>query len=238
MNSESSIPGDAAYLRLDGENPGLCEECLEIAKVISDSSNWFEEIYTLSMDLKDLVEASCRICRLLGVMLVPDHAQCEEFVFTWLRNHGDSLGTITVQPRYHDSGWGTTALKLDVLDSPDGDIDTVLQCWRPDRVSFERIESWLHNCDYRGRPLHHSQCERESQTVLRALQVLDCHSRRVIAAPENCVFVALSYVWGQSSEAYETRAGLPEQLPQTLEDCITFAALLGYRYIWIDKYVR
>jgi hypothetical protein len=41
----------------------------------------------------------------------------------------------------------TTGLKLDMLESPIGNTDAVLQRWRPNRISLERIKGWLQNCD-------------------------------------------------------------------------------------------
>jgi hypothetical protein len=244
MGAASSTHIDAANFRQCNENDDPCQWCLKFLNPFkpASGSSVFERTNTRRIDVQSLAKASCRICRLFSVMIVRDHAQCEEFKFTW-RSHPESKnpikGTISVLPRYHDFKWSIEPLCLDVLYSPLENTHTVLQEWRPSRVSPERIKHWLQNCDSlrTSHSSQHGQCKAETQTVLRALRVLDCHSRLVITAPRNCAFVALSYVWGQPSEACETKAGLPEQLPQTLEDCIKFTLLLGYQYIWIDKYV-
>jgi len=69
--------------------------------------------------------------------------------------------------------------------------------------------------------------------------VIDCIQRIVVLAPEKCDYVALSYVWGKAGnmplqEAYDLKA----ELPATIEDSITTTLVLGYQYLWVDKYVR
>jgi hypothetical protein len=54
----------------------------------------------------------------------------------------------------------------------------------------------------------------------------------------DCQYVALSYVWGDLEPGPSVEHGiLPAQLPRTIEDSILATRLLGYRYLWIDKYV-
>jgi hypothetical protein len=59
-------------------------------------------------------------------------------------------------------------------------------------------------------------------------------------AANNCVYVALSYVWGKPVRDYDddpcSGDELPEALPATVEDAIIATQQLGYRYLWVDKY--
>jgi hypothetical protein len=61
--------------------------------------------------------------------------------------------------------------------------------------------------------------------------VLDCRSRQVINAPEGCRYVALSYVWGRSSESNESL----KELSKVIEDSITVTLGLGFNYFWADR---
>jgi len=43
-------------------------------------------------------------------------------------------------------------------------------------------------------------------------------------------YVTLSYVWGKDSSS--------EEMPLVVRDSITVTKKLGYRYLWVDRYVR
>ena len=60
---------------------------------------------------------------------------------------------------------------------------------KPERVDFSLLKTWLHFCRrYHG-------CGRKS-TPPSNLTVIDCDKRKVTRAPQNCIYLALSYVWG------------------------------------------
>jgi hypothetical protein len=66
-------------------------------------------------------------------------------------------------------------------------------------------------------------------------KLIDCVTRTIVPAL-NHPYVALSYVWGQSSAAHGYVEVLPADLPHTVEDAITVTKKLGFRYLWIDRY--
>ncbi|KAF2249688.1 HET-domain-containing protein, partial [Trematosphaeria pertusa] len=69
------------------------------------------------------------------------------------------------------------------------------------------------------------------------LKAIDCEERKVVRAPGDCNFVALSYVWGDSSTISPfSGVILPQNLPATIEDSIQVARQLGYRFLWVDRY--
>ena len=74
----------------------------------------------------------------------------------------------------------------------------------------------------------------ERPSTPEKLKVIDCVERKIDDAPPNCEYIALSYVWGANQECPSLR----EKLPQTIEDSITTVLHLGYRYLWVDRYVR
>ena len=118
------------------------------------------------------------------------------------------------------------------------------------QVDLELIRSWLYSC----RSKHDLSCEglrlRCSSIIGGDLRVLDVRCRRVVTAPENCQFTALSYVWGPhekqpfkslKSNSLNTHGELKEleippevKLPATIEDAIQITSELGIRYIWVD----
>jgi hypothetical protein len=82
---------------------------------------------------------------------------------------------------------------------------------------------------------HHqdsSQCSLSEVAVFTApIRVIDCHSRSVITALKDCDYVALSYIWGNSSELSDASS-----FPRTIEDAVKVTLHLGFRYLWVDRY--
>jgi len=69
--------------------------------------------------------------------------------------------------------------------------------------------------------------------------MIDCEDRRIVAAPPRCKFVALSYVWGEQAAQYDSNNGFMtwEQMPLLIQQSMQITRDLGYRYLWIDRYV-
>ncbi|KAH7084887.1 heterokaryon incompatibility protein-domain-containing protein [Paraphoma chrysanthemicola] len=99
-------------------------------------------------------------------------------------------------------------------------------------IDYERTRNRLAYCDQ-----HHGvACKTGSIASLKALRVIDCHSRKIVSAPKDCRFVALSYVWGRVPFVPKGRSTVLQNLPQTIEDAITMTISLGYDYLWVDRY--
>lgn len=77
-------------------------------------------------------------------------------------------------------------------------------------------------------------------------RVIDIHRRCITVGPENCQYMALSYVWGAVDQPKLTRdisdklaeegglATIWPKIPQTVRDAIAFCDNLGERYLWVD----
>jgi hypothetical protein len=89
---------------------------------------------------------------------------------------------------------------------------------------LDGVKDWLEN----------SVLGEERPSIPEKMKVIDCVKRRVVPSPLDCVYIALSYVWGTNQAC----PSLEERLPQTREDSITTVLHLGYRYLWVDRYVR
>lgn len=74
----------------------------------------------------------------------------------------------------------------------------------------------------------------ERPSIPEKMKVIDCMKRKIVDAPPDCDYIALSYVWGANQACPSPK----EKLPQTIEDSITTVLHLGYRYLWVDRYVR
>jgi hypothetical protein len=105
-----------------------------------------------------------------------------------------------------------------------------------DHADLDIVRQWLRHC----RDNHGAVCGRRI-TGASNLKVIDCVTRKVIEAPDECKYVALSYVWGQpalppSASGVQTPGEYLPQLPKTIEDSVSVTKELGLRYLWIDKY--
>ena len=89
---------------------------------------------------------------------------------------------------------------------------------------LDGVKAWLAEC----------LVGEEQPSIPKQMKVIDCVERRIVPAPLDCVYIALSYVWGTNQAC----PSLEEKLPQTIEDSITTVLHLGYRYLWVDRYVR
>ncbi|KAN0104948.1 HET domain containing protein [Hyaloscypha variabilis] len=108
------------------------------------------------------------------------------------------------------------------------------------KAPFDLIRSWLDFCK-----CHHGRdCAMGVGTTLSSLSMIDCEAtpRRVVPfLPELGSYVALSYVWGTSSQDTNTHrllepGELPSILPRSIEDAIAVTLVLGFRYLWVDQY--
>jgi hypothetical protein len=96
-------------------------------------------------------------------------------------------------------------------------------------ADFGTIKEWVHNCEHQ----HGLDCKPGKMGDINNLSVIDCKRLEVVLAPSDCKFVALSYVWGPATLPIPLKSA-----PATIKDSITATLALGYRYIWIDRYVR
>jgi hypothetical protein len=93
------------------------------------------------------------------------------------------------------------------------------------KVHWDVVRSWIRTCDLE----HGDTCakHRSNHICLPGFQVIDCNTRRVVAAPTNCAYAALSYVWGSSNTTEELT-----QAPLVIEDAITCTLALNLPYLW------
>jgi hypothetical protein len=81
--------------------------------------------------------------------------------------------------------------------------------------------------------------------VLRKLRVIDVHSICLVDMPTDCIYLALSYVWGQEKQsrlsmdflaAWKIPGSLENaKLIRTMVEALSLTRKLGYQYLWIDS---
>jgi len=128
----------------------------------------------------------------------------------------------------------------------------------PFQFDLDNLRRWYEDC----KAEHQTNCwparlEPRQGTSFQSFQltdfrVIDVYIDRVIAAPSDCEYVALSYVWGGAVPSTLKRADLaydPPQsrtfessyttldrdpLPRTIQDAMFVVAAIGERYLWVD----
>lgn len=220
------------YDKYDGP---MCDRCLETPRFVR-SEREFETrlssagdaelcIFKVEDYAKEPPAWHCRECRLLEKGL--RYKECPRVVSYAYYDPGNRHIRYKILYSYYGDGdikdWES------VLNLPLSDPfkSTCLS----EGVDFEVIKSWIADC--KG---SHDKCNSkpELRKPLLDLKVIDCIERVIVPAPNECQFVALSYVWGPSEPGIATLSG---QLPQTIEDSIQVSSLLGYRYLWVDRFV-
>lgn len=101
--------------------------------------------------------------------------------------------------------------------------------------SGPEMRELLRETDKKLRPIWNS----DPRAMLPELMVIDCFSRRVVAAQPGCDYVALTYVWG-ANRSRDVESFQPDlhrrRLPQTVQDAMNVVCALGMRFLWVDRY--
>ena len=123
---------------------------------------------------------------------------------------------------------------LAVLDSDPETLDFGPREVAPEIIDFSLIKEWISMCSDKHAK---STCAPDATDSLRDFRVIDCVTRSVVAAPADCQYVTLSYVWGPVQPS-QGAAIASSPFPLVVQDSVSVTLSLGYRYLWVDRYVR
>ncbi|KAI8724195.1 HET domain-containing protein [Fusarium sp. LHS14.1] len=120
-------------------------------------------------------------------------------------------------------------------------------------LNFSLVKGWLDQCEkeHGGTCCNPAWLAGSDDPWLEPFRAIDVKERRVVNLPPQSRYIALSYVWGATSQTPEERAqrhlasdnfpritqvnGLDElYLPKTVEDAIELTSKMGERYLWVD----
>jgi hypothetical protein len=130
-------------------------------------------------------------------------------------------------------GWLSVTLPYDVYGAPPIRTTNI----RPidtSNIKWQQVREWIQKCDVE----HIDYCERDEtrDVLIDGFQVIDCETRKFVPGHAGCAYVALSYVWGSSSQTPQTLRSQLSRAPPTIEDAIICTQALGFKYLWIDRY--
>lgn len=113
----------------------------------------------------------------------------------------------------------------------------------PSFLDFELIRRWITRCES-----NHSHCRGrsrlESDLSAKNLLVIDFVVQCIVPAPKHCRYVALSYVWGNTTQVQLKRENLLDlsresslsspNIPETIRDAMVLVEKISERYLWVD----
>ena len=113
----------------------------------------------------------------------------------------------------------------------------------PDRIDYHLLRSWYDLCVQH----HPKKCAVDTKERPDTLKVIDCRTKKIVEAPPNCSYIALSYVWGQRQSPIVTWLKQPyenpgptilsdDTTPSVVTDAMTVTVQLGWQYLWVDRY--
>jgi hypothetical protein len=238
----------------DGKEEGVCDLCSErAATLLRDEDKLWHDLMLISRHgpVETMTCPLCRISRnfesLKGALTEelieelhlgydPEWAQSFHREDALLPTYGFSNGSQT-EVLLQQHTWVSQWAKPSILISRESYERTKarLEPMFPQEAALSLAKGWIETCGLQ----HEALCLPSYQSTLRDLRVIDCENRKIVAAPPQCKFVALSYVWGDTTTQYDSDNGLEDwqNLPLLVQQSVQVTYDLGYRYLWIDRYV-
>ena len=228
----------------DEEGSSVCEPCQTLLDSALDE---WDEPCSWSADLADHCVSDtspCHICRLLYAFLSMLPSSKDPLLSLEMKSGHDYQALVKSEDPIsrptiylHDSGTGDFWVWQPLIQVS----------WSDDVSSPQHEESYPQNADLAMavqtvkvcEESHGPECQPRDISGLVDLRVIDCDTCEVVKADGCCQFVALSYVWGRSGiNATITDAPQWEHLPPTIQQSINVTKKLGYRFLWVDRFVR
>jgi hypothetical protein len=210
----------------------LCDRCTRIS--------WEKPLVlrericcTLHETAEDLLLSSCRICQIFGRAIIASRYNIAkvDVLIDYSGTIGFTCNKVMLYNRTDAADWPQLHHVQCELTTADTYILHMSDKLRS--VDMDLVKHWVRECKDR-----HVICAPVQQRFLHGIKVIDCSQGQVVQAPEACAYVALSYVWGKAQRQVNSVArDVAVGFPRTIEDSIEVTRQLGYRYLWVDRYV-
>ena len=235
-----------------GPPNNLCSQC---AALDLDDALRFNPGIPVRTVLKitRLKPETCSLCKFLSGSMgqVPEGGVCS---LNAVQSHVSATPLLEkieapilcIERRGEYSFFDLLGIRSSIIFDPDGPISQSLRAITPLIDDYTVVREWIASC-VKGHGCHKPCMLTESKydTNVRDLKVIDCRDRLIGKLPQTRSYVTLSYVWGKPDAQYSgQQAGaeslepglLSSNLPRTIEDAIKVTLMLGYDYLWVDRY--
>ncbi|KAK1988988.1 heterokaryon incompatibility protein-domain-containing protein [Colletotrichum cereale] len=105
----------------------------------------------------------------------------------------------------------------------------------PKLFDHGKARLWIDNC----KEDHGPRCnEPVSSAAIPGMKLIDCNTLQIEPARHGMQWIALSYVWSPQLARFSDHVDhqLPSVLSASVKDAVALTNLLGYQYLWVDKY--
>lgn len=113
-------------------------------------------------------------------------------------------------------------------------------------ISVERMKYWIEQCDTHGPKCNEPFLSNDEDSFESTF--IDVQLNCLVKGKLEQKYIALSYVWGQQRNVFQTTVANSKDLmqrdsllrawdriPATIRDAIILAGLLGSRFLWVDR---
>jgi hypothetical protein len=228
------------------DSDGLCETCASIPwESLADPSKLPPDKLPMFYETtEDLMSSACHVCRFLG-NVITSHARnlfpsAPPYQFELNENmfvDNQNIGVLQFIRIIKGAVWPLSSHgdpRVLVIQSRPSSVNQTFQSLMIGGMPLEVLKHSIATCERE----HSDRCSPKSPNILRNLKVFDCETCKVVLAPVDCRYVALSYVWGtKAAHTKATTSFTPNSLPKTIADSCFVVQILGYRYLWVDRYV-
>lgn len=196
---------------------------------------------------EELRTSSCRVCAILSIIKPPylDGKRCvlnalplsrqvaydgSELSRSVYSEHLNRVSSCTVLAVDEPKNWGKLSygpLSLAVVRL--GDLET--RRITSSSLDYNRLRGLVDMCEKEHKMCHAA----ESRPNVLGLEVIDTKRHEVVKAPDQCKYLALSYVWGKQTS--DNSVHDIQHCPAVIKDAISVTNSLGFNYLWVDRYV-
>jgi hypothetical protein len=222
----------------------VCETCASIPwnDLPNPSKVPPDQLPLIHHTTEALRSSTCHICRFLGNIItsheIPMFSSTPPYILKLHKNmtvDDQHIGVLQFVRATTRSVWPLQSdLHILILQGLPSGMDQWFKSLMLGDMPLEVLKHSVATCQHE----HSDECSPKSTTILKNLKVFDCETCEVVSAPADCRYVALSYVWGTIMTNPSIKAPLtPRDLPRTVADSCIVVQSLGYKYLWVDRYV-
>jgi hypothetical protein len=219
----------------EAETP-FCDKCYRLVEYVGRvTKHGYYDLkpYLLIKESRgELMRSKCRLCRFFGELGIHGKRYGKEAIWSHdivsILEKDDRATQVPSASPVFITEMGNKAFGLHHLTSTQD--SPAPRRIAPNSIDYDILKDWIEFCHE-----HHSDmCGRSETRPIPGFKVIDCRTRKIINPEPEAKYVALSYVWGPNISGRHSK----DSWPLTIKDSMTLTLRMGFRYLWIDRFVR